>query len=62
MYMGVLKAVVDFTKKKGTVDATILIEAFSGRQIDGKKINAARLHRYISYCKTHGIFVKANGR
>jgi hypothetical protein len=59
---GFLKAVVDFTKKKGAVDATILIEEFAGRQIDGKKITAGRVHRYIGYCKTHGIFVKANGR
>jgi hypothetical protein len=32
---GFLKAVVDFTKKKGTVDAAILVEEFAGRQIDG---------------------------
>jgi hypothetical protein len=59
---GFLKTVVDFTKKKGTVDAAILVEQFSGRQIDGKKITAARVHSYIGYCRAHGIFVKANGR
>ena len=59
---GFLKAVVDFTKKKSTVDAAMLIAEFTGRQIDGKKITAARVHRYIGYCKAHGIFVKANRR
>ena len=59
---GFLLAFVEFAKKKGTVDATMLVGEFAGRQIDGKKITTARVHRYIGYCKTHGIFVKANGR
>jgi hypothetical protein len=58
---GFLKAVVDLTKKKGTVDAAMLFADFAGRQIDGKKITTGRVHRYIGYCKAHGIFVKANG-
>jgi hypothetical protein len=53
---------VEFAKKKGAVDAAMLVGEFAGRQIDGKKITTARVHRYIGYCKTHGIFVKANGR
>jgi hypothetical protein len=52
---GFLLAFVDFTKKNGTVDAALLIEEFAGRQIDGKKISAVRVHRYIGYCKTHDI-------
>jgi hypothetical protein len=59
---GFLKAVVEFVKKKGTVDAAMLVSEFAGRQINGKKITAGRVHRYIGYCKAHGIFVKANGR
>jgi hypothetical protein len=59
---GFLKEFCDFTKKKGTVDPAMLIAEFAGRQIDGKKITVARVHRYIGYCKAHGIFVKANGR
>jgi hypothetical protein len=61
---GFLKEFCDFTKKKGTVDAAMLIAEFSGRQIDGKKITVDRVHRYISYCRNHGILktVKAGGQ
>jgi hypothetical protein len=59
---GFLLAFVEFAKKKGAVDAAMLVGEFAGRQIDGKKITTARVHRYIGYWKTHGIFVKANGR
>jgi hypothetical protein len=40
---GFLKKFCDFTKKNGTVDAATLIAAFAGRQIDGHKIDAARV-------------------
>ena|SRR5271154_4939966 len=53
---GFLKAVVDFTKKKATVDAAMLIAEFAGRQIDGKKITATRVHRYIRYAVNNGQF------
>ena len=53
---GFLLAVVEFTKKKGAVNAEMLIAEFCGRQIDGHKIDATRVHRYISYCRNHGIF------
>ena len=55
-------AFLEFAKKKGAVDAAMLVGEFAGRQIDGKKITTGRVHRYIGYCKTHGIFVEANGR
>jgi len=45
---GFLKEFCDFTRKKGTVDAAMLIAEFSGRQIDNKKITVERVHRYIS--------------
>jgi hypothetical protein len=53
---GFLKEFCDFTRKKGTVDATMLIAEFSGRQIDGYKIDAARVHRYIRYALNNGQF------
>jgi hypothetical protein len=51
---GFLLAFVEFVKKKGTIDAAMLVAEFVGRQIDGKKITAARVHRYIGYCKALG--------
>lgn len=56
---GFLKEFCDFTRKKGTVDAAMLIAEFSGRQIDGHKIDAARVHRYIRYAVNNGQFKKA---
>jgi hypothetical protein len=56
---GFLKEFCDFTKKKGTVDAAMLIAEFAGRQIDGHKIDAARVHRYIRYAVNNGQFKKA---
>jgi hypothetical protein len=38
------------------VDATMLIAEFVGRQIDGHKIDAARVHRYIHYAINNGQF------
>jgi len=52
---GFLLAFVEFTKKKGSINAEQLIAEFAGRQIDGHKIDATRVHRYISYCRNHGI-------
>jgi hypothetical protein len=56
---GFLKEFCDFTRKKGTVDAETLVKEFSGRQIDGHKIDAARVHRYIRYAVNNGQFKKA---
>jgi hypothetical protein len=53
---GFLQEFCDFTKKKGTVDAAMLIAEFAGRQIDGHKIDAARVHRYIRYAVNNGQF------
>ena len=55
---GFLKEFCDFTRKKGTVDAAMLIAEFAGRQIDGHKIDADRVHRYIRYCINNGQFKK----
>jgi hypothetical protein len=33
----------DFTREKGTVDPETLVKEFSGRQIDGHKVDAARV-------------------
>ena len=52
---GFLKEFCDFTRKKGTVSAEILIAEFAGRQIDGHKVDAARVHRYVAYAKNNGI-------
>ena len=52
---GFLLEFVKFCKSKGTVDAGTLLAEFAGRQIDGKKITVERVHRYISYCRNHGI-------
>jgi hypothetical protein len=53
---GFLKEFCDFTRKKGTVDAAMLVAEFAGRQIDGHKIDTARVHRYIRYCLNNGQF------
>jgi hypothetical protein len=53
---GFLKEFCDFTKKKGTVDAAMLIADFASRQIDGREIDAARVHRYIRYAVNYGQF------
>src|ERR1035441_3147567 len=49
-----------FVKAKGTVDAAMLVKEFSGRQIDGKKITAERIHRYIAYSRNHGLIKMVN--
>jgi hypothetical protein len=38
------------------MDAAILIAEFAGRQIDGRKIDADRVHRYIRYAVNNGQF------
>jgi hypothetical protein len=53
---GLLLEFCDFTRKKGTVDAETLVKEFSGRQIDGHKVDAARIARYIRYCVNNGQF------
>jgi hypothetical protein len=53
---GFLLEFVKFVKAKGTVDAAMLIAEFNGRQFDGRKVTTDRVHRYISYCRNHGIF------
>ncbi|HEY3974116.1 MAG TPA: hypothetical protein VGM18_14005 [Candidatus Sulfotelmatobacter sp.] len=53
---GFLLEFVKFVKAKGTVDAAMLIAEFNGRQFDGRKVTSDRVHRYISYCRNHGIF------
>jgi hypothetical protein len=52
---GFLLEFVKFVKAKGAVDAAMLIAEFSGRQFDGRKVTVERVHRYISYCRNHGI-------
>ena len=52
---GFLLEFVKFVKAKGTVDAAMLIAEFNGRQFDGRKVTADRVHRYISYCRNQGI-------
>ncbi len=52
---GFLLEFVKFVKAKGTVDAAMLIAEFNGRQFDGRKVTTDRVHRYISYCRNHGI-------
>jgi hypothetical protein len=56
---GFLKEFCDFTRKKGTVGAAMLIAEFAGRQIDGHKIDAGRVRRYIRYCVNNGQFKQA---
>ena len=52
---GFLLEFVKFVKARGTVDTAMLVKEFYGRQIDGKKITAERIHRYIAYSRNHGI-------
>jgi hypothetical protein len=53
---GFLLEFVKFVEKKGTVDAETLVKEFNGRQIDGHKVDAARIARYIRYCVNNGQF------
>ena len=52
---GFLLALVEFAKAKGTVDHAALVKEFNGRQVDSRKVDAARIARYLSYCRNHGI-------
>ena len=51
-----MKEFCDFTRKKGTIDAAMLIAEFAGRQIDGHKIDAGRVRSYIRYAVNNGQF------
>ena len=53
---GFYKELCDYTAKHGKVDAEMLCKEFVGRQINGRGINAARVHRYIRYALNHGQF------
>jgi hypothetical protein len=46
----------DFTRKNGTVDLEMLVKEFSGRQIGGRPIKAARVARYVRYAVNNGQF------
>lgn len=52
---GFLAAMCEFAKAKGEVDHAMLVKEFSGRQFDSRKVDAARITRYLSYCRNHGI-------
>lgn len=52
---GFLLAMVEFCKAKGTVDHAALVKEFGGRQFDSRKVDSARITRYLSYCRNHGI-------
>jgi len=51
---GFLKEFCDFIRKKNVVSVEQLVAEFAGRQIDGHKIDAARVNRYVSYARNHG--------
>jgi hypothetical protein len=53
---GFLLALVEWAKKRKTFTVTQAAEEFVGRQIEGKKITAARIATYVGYCERHGIF------
>ncbi len=53
---GFLLQLVQYVEKKGTVSAEQLVAEWAGRSVDGKKITAERVHRYIAYCKNNGQF------
>lgn len=52
---GFLLEFVNFVEAKGTVDSAMLVAEFNGRQFDGRKVTTERVHRYIGYCRNHGI-------
>jgi hypothetical protein len=52
---GFLLAMIEFARAKGTVDHAVLVKEFGGRQFDGRKVDAARITRYLAYCRNHGI-------
>jgi len=53
---GFLLEFCEFARKKRTADAEMLVKESSGRQIDGHKVDAARVARYIRYCVNNGQF------
>jgi hypothetical protein len=52
---GFLLALCEFVKAKGTVDHAALVKEFNGRQFDSRKVDVARITRYLAYCRNHGI-------
>ena len=45
----------EFVKAKSEVDHAMLVKEFSGRQFENRKVDSARITRYLSYCRSHGI-------
>ena len=52
---GFLLAMCEFVKAKSEVDHAMLVKEFSGRQFENRKVDSARITRYLSYCRSHGI-------
>lgn len=53
---GFLLALVEWARKRKTFTVAQAIEEFNGRQINSRKVDAARCTRYFNYCRVHGIF------
>jgi hypothetical protein len=50
---GLLKLVVDFIEKKGTVMLETLVGEFGGRSVEGKKVTNERVARYVNYMRVN---------
>jgi hypothetical protein len=48
---GFLLALCEFVKAKGTVDHAAFVKQFDGRQFENRKVDAARITRYLAYCR-----------
>ncbi len=53
---GFLLQLVEWARKHKTFTVSQAVEAFNGKQINSRKVDAARCARYFNYCRNHGIF------
>ncbi len=56
---GLVKEMGDFAARRRTVTFTDFVDAFCGRQFNGKKVNQHQLRRHLSWMKSHGVLKAA---
>jgi len=53
---GFLLLLVEWARKRKTFTVGQATETFDGKQVNNRKVDAARCARYFRYCTGHGIF------
>ena len=53
---GFLLMLVEWARERKTFTVSQAVESFNGKQVNNRKVDAARCGRYFLYCKNHGIF------